>query len=82
MHRWRSRLGAQRESPKAPFAYRLVDHQDPSREITFQQPVSRDKLIKLDMPELELGPWPQTIRSSPSPSQPPFFEGPELESRR
>ena len=37
-----------------PGAVRLVDHGDPTREITsFAQPVSRDHLIRLDMPELE-----------------------------
>ena len=36
------------------FAYRLVDHADPGRTLTFPQPVSRRMLVKLDMPELEI----------------------------
>ena len=39
-----------------PGAVRLVDHGDPTRELTsFAQPVSKDHLIRLDMPELEPG---------------------------
>ena len=39
-----------------PGAMRLVDHGDPTRELTsFTQPVSKDHLIRLDMPELEPG---------------------------
>jgi len=36
-----------------PFAYRLLDHDEPTRPLTFSQPVSRHRLVKLDMPELE-----------------------------
>ena len=36
-----------------PFAYRLVDHDEPTRPLTFSQPVSRQRLVRLDMPELE-----------------------------
>ena len=38
-----------------PFAYRLVDHGAPHKPVKFDQPVSRHMLIKLDMPELEVG---------------------------
>ena len=35
-----------------PFAYRIVDHLEPSLPLAFPLPVSRRHLIKLDMPEL------------------------------
>ena len=35
------------------FAYRVCDHGEPLRKLTFEQPVNGSQLIKLDMPELE-----------------------------
>ena len=35
-----------------PFAYYVVDHAEPSRQLKFKQPLNRRLLIKLDMPEL------------------------------
>ena len=32
-----------------PFAYRLLDHDEPTRPLTFSQPVSRQRLVKMDM---------------------------------
>ena len=35
------------------YAYHLVDHAEPAKKIMFSQPVTKNRLIKLDMPELE-----------------------------
>ena len=35
-----------------PFAYYVVDHAEPSRQLKVKQPLNRRLLIKLDMPEL------------------------------
>jgi hypothetical protein len=35
------------------FAYRVCDHGEPLRKLTFEQPVNGSQLVKLDMPELE-----------------------------
>jgi len=36
-----------------PFAYRIVDNGDPTRRLKFEQPVNREYLVKMDMPELQ-----------------------------
>ena len=40
----------------SPIAFKVVDFADPNRELQFSQPLHADRLIRLDLPQLELMP--------------------------